>query len=182
MRAVITINNISNTITVSRIIFAVTLLFVKPLSLLFFSIYIFCGLSDVADGYIARKSKSETRAGATLDSIADAVFIGVLLIIFLPIFNLPTGILIWIASIASVRILSLIIGFYKYRAFAFLHTYANKITGVILFSFPLLYNAVGLMGTAYFICSIASISAVEELLINSVSKKLSRDIKCIFAK
>lgn len=159
-----------------------TLLFIKPLSFLFFLIYIICGLSDVADGYIARKTKSETKVGATLDSIADVVLFSVLLIIFVPIVNLPSEILIWIVGIALIRILSLIIGFHKYHAFAFLHTYANKISGVALFCFPLLYHAVGLIVTACLICGIASLSAVEELLINIVSKNLSRNIKCIFAK
>ena len=176
------IKKLPNVITAMRIIFSPILLFINPLTPLFLMIYIICGLSDVLDGYLARTKKITSHLGAILDSIADAIFFVVLLIVFIPRFKIPLEIVIWILGIAFIRLLSLAIGFYKYHAFAFLHTYGNKITGLVLFCFPLLYFSVGIMITAWFICICASISATEELLINLLSKKLSLDIKSIFAK
>ena len=43
---------------------------IEPLSVLFYAIYILCGISDVLDGYIARKSNSVSKSGAFIDSIA----------------------------------------------------------------------------------------------------------------
>lgn len=176
------IKYLPNSITASRIVFSAALLLIKPLSFWFFTAYLLCVVSDILDGYIARKTKSSSQFGATLDSIADAVFIGVLLIIFIPMLRWPLWILFWIGSIALVRFISLAVGFVKYHAFAFLHTYANKLTGGLLFCFPFLYGIAGLVPTAFLICGAATLSAIEELAINLASKELSRDIRSIFKK
>jgi phosphatidylglycerophosphate synthase len=172
--------NIPNIISALRIVFSAVLLFVKPLGALFFSAYILCGFSDMLDGYIARKTKSTSTLGATLDSIGDVVFCAVMLYIFLPIIVIPTAIIIWISDIAIIRIASLAIGYYKYRKLAFLHTYLNKITGLILFCVPMLYNFVDIKILLIVPCAFASISAVEDLIINIRSKELNRDMKGIF--
>ncbi|HML37056.1 MAG TPA: hypothetical protein PKA19_06520 [Bacillota bacterium] len=70
----------------------------------------------------------------------------------------------------------------KYHRLAFLHTYANKSTGIVLFFFPFLFWVFGEEITAIAICCIASISAVEEFLINLTSKTLDRDRGSIFIK
>lgn len=169
-------------ITVSRIICSVLLLLQKPLSSSFFIIYLICGASDVLDGYIARKIKSTSKFGATIDSIADFVFISVMLIIFLPILKCFPWVLYWIGAIALLRFISLAVGFAKYHVFAFLHTYANKATGFAMFCFPLLYSILGFQLAAFLLCSLASLSAVEELIINIASKELMLDVRCIFRK
>ena len=176
------IKYIPNIITASRIVCSVFLLLIEPLSLWFLIIYLLCGISDIFDGYIARRTKSNSQFGATLDSVADAIFIGVLLIIFIPMFQWPLWILYWIGTIALVRFISLAVGFVKYHTFAFLHTYANKLTGLLLFSFPFSYSILGLTITAFILCGAATLSAIEELAINITSKDLSRDIGCIFKK
>ncbi|QWU15388.1 CDP-diacylglycerol--glycerol-3-phosphate 3-phosphatidyltransferase [Paenibacillus sophorae] len=173
------IKHIPNVLTVMRLICSVILLFVKPLSALFFGLYIVCGASDALDGYIARKTKSTSQLGASIDSVADAIFIGVTLSVFLPILHLPLWILCWIGAVALIRIGSLIIGFVKYHALSFIHTYANKATGLMLFCFPFLYSIFGLTITSSLLCGLASFSAIEELIINIKSKELSRDTGCI---
>jgi len=169
-------------ITVLRIISSILLLFVKPLTGVFFILYFGCGASDVLDGYIARKTNTASQFGATLDSIADTVFTGILLVILIPIVKIPLWVLVWIAGIAGIRIGSLLVGFMKYHTFAFLHTYANKATGAILFCFPILYLAFGVQVTAYLICGFASCSSLEELALNITSRTLCRNIKSIFTK
>lgn len=171
-----------NIITVSRIVFSVFLLLTKPLSFRFFIIYLLCGISDIIDGYIARKTKTGSPFGAALDSVADTIFIGVLLVIFIPMLHFPLWVLCWIGMIALIRLVSLAAGFAKYHALSFLHTYANKLTGILLFSFPLLYGISGLTATAFIICVPATLSAIEELAINITSKELSRDTRCIFKR
>ena len=171
---------IPNSITGIRILLSLVLLFIEPLSGPFILIYVLCGISDMLDGFIARKTKSASKFGAMLDSIADATFVFVLLIIFIPYFIWPPWAIIWIAFIIMIRLSSLLIGFLKYRALAFLHTYTNKFSGLVMFCFPLIYRLLGLNVTAVALCCIASISAIEELSINNTSITLNRNITSIF--
>lgn len=173
---------IASLITMGRITGALILLMVTPLSVLFFIIYLLCCVSDVLDGYIARKTKTTSRQGEILDSVADFIFVSVLFYILAPLLEWENWMLYWIVIIALVRFLSLSIGFVKYRTFSLLHTYANKITGVALVLFPILHLFFGLNLTALILCSIASLSAFEELLITVCAKKLNRNITHIFAK
>lgn len=141
-----------------------------------------CGISDVLDGYIARKMNACSKLGQVLDSISDLIFIGIMLLISIPIINLPLWVICWISVIAVVRLISIILGIVKYQQLAFLHTYANKATGMVLFFFPFLVSIMGKEITAVTICCIASISAAEEILINLTSKTLDRDQGSIFNK
>lgn len=134
------------------------------------------------DGYIARKTKNTSTTGAVFDSVADFIFITIMLVIMIPIIDIQHWIQLWLISIAMIKAASLLIGFIKYHIIVFLHTYMNKATGALLFAFPLLYNGLGLRATAFLLCSVASIAAVEELVINIVSRKLSHNIKSIFLR
>lgn len=141
-----------------------------------------CGASDVLDGYIARKTKTNSQFGAVFDSISDFIFITVILIIIAPIFQWSEWMLYWIGGIAMIRFLSLTIGFIKYHTISFLHTYANKATGIVLFVFPILYSSLGIDIAVILVCSLANISAFEELLININSKNLNRNIRSMVMK
>lgn len=173
--------NIPNFISITRIIVSLMLLFVMPFSFIFYILYFICGISDILDGFIARKCDASSKLGQVLDSVGDFIFICVLLYACLPVITFPLWIIGWIAFVAAIRVLSILIGFVKYHQLAFLHTYANKFTGIVLFLFPLLFWAFGKDITAIVVCGIASISAMEEVLINLKSKTLNRDIKSIFA-
>ncbi|QIB70763.1 CDP-alcohol phosphatidyltransferase family protein [Aminipila butyrica] len=174
--------NIPNCITAVRLFSSIALLLVKPLSALFFFFYLIGGVSDVLDGYIARKFNVSSKFGQVFDSLCDLVFISIVLLIFIPIINLSLGMIYWIAAIAVVRLISIALGLAKYHQLAFLHTYANKATGLVLFFFPFLFFVLGKEITAITICCLASISASEELLINLTSKTLHRDRVSIFSK
>jgi len=176
------IKYVPNGITIIRIFASVSLLLVKPFSAFFFFFYLTCGISDVLDGYIARKMDVTSKSGQVLDSIADLIFISIVLSIFIPIMNFPLWIICWIVVIAVIRLLSIFFGIVRYHQLAFLHTYANKATGIILFFFPFLFSVLGKEITAIIICCIASISAAEELIINLTSKTLHRDRGSIFSK
>ena len=52
---------------------------------MFFAIYALTGLTDVLDGWIARKMGSASQFGAKLDSVADLIFYAVMLIMIFPI-------------------------------------------------------------------------------------------------
>lgn len=54
---------------------------------LFLDFYLLCGLSDVLDGAIARRTGTVSRLGERLDTIADIVFVAVWMTLFIPVIN-----------------------------------------------------------------------------------------------
>ncbi|MHB8064422.1 MAG: CDP-alcohol phosphatidyltransferase family protein [Ruminiclostridium sp.] len=171
---------IPNWISFSRVVFSLVLIFIKPLSVAFYAIYIICGLSDIMDGFIARKTGTTSRLGEKLDSIADLLMVGVLIVVLYPIIKPATQMVIWIISIGIVRIASMVVALKKYKTFAFLHTYGNKISGLVLFLFPILLPYIPTSVLIFIICVIASISAIEELIIQLTSSELQVNRKGIF--
>jgi len=174
--------SIPNFLSLSRILLSMALLLIVPFSPLFYTLYIICGLSDMVDGYIARKLKITSKLGARLDSIADFIMAVVLFIVLIPVINLTKDLILWIIGIGAIRVVSMIVTYKKYRTFAILHTYGNKITGMALFLFPLLLIYVHGIQLAYLLCTIASISALEELLIHLTSHQLELDRQSIIYK
>lgn len=69
--------NLPNFITLSRILSAILILPIRTFSLTFFVIYTYCGVSDIADGILARALRCDDENGARLDSIADIVLYAV---------------------------------------------------------------------------------------------------------
>ncbi|KOF56602.1 MULTISPECIES: CDP-alcohol phosphatidyltransferase family protein [Clostridium] len=174
--------HIPNYLSLSRTIFSLILFFIKPLSTAFYVIYMICGFSDIADGFIARKTGTSSKFGAKLDSAGDMIMDIVLLIKLYPIVNPSTKIIVWIILIAFVRFSSIIITVKKYKTFASIHTYSNKATGVLLFIFPMLIFHIPTNMLLYIICTAASISAIEELIIELTSTTLQLDKKSILMK
>lgn len=168
---------IANWITSLRIVGAILLLCFKPFSIIYFIIYGICGISDIMDGYMARKTKTESRMGEVLDSIADMIFLASVTISLILSEMLPTWIWVWIVFIAFIRFFSYIIGFARFHSFSSLHTYANKFTGLLCFCFPILIIILGVKLSGVLLCSMAFVSAMEELVIIITTHNLNRNIK-----
>ena len=154
--------NIANYISVSRIIMAIILLVIETFSIAFYIIYIYCGISDMLDGLIARKSKNESKTGERLDSVADIVFIIAAMIKILPILNLADGIIIWIVFIIIIKIINVICSYIYHKKIILPHTVANKITGFILFIAPFIIFNTNTTIIEIIICILATFSAVQE--------------------
>jgi len=147
--------------------------------MLFYAVYTLCVASDIIDGPLARKTNTTSNLGALLDSAADFLLAMVVLFILVPILPLETWMLFAIVLVLFLRIVGFSIGFYKYRTFTMLHTYANKVQGLVLALFPLFFGLVGL-NIAFTIAFLAAfISAIEELAITIYSKELDRNITWI---
>ena len=171
----------ANIITLIRAGLAISLLFIKKYSPLFLIIYTVCGFTDILDGYIARKTKTESNLGAKLDTTSDLLFFIVMFIIMFDILLKDKVCIIFIFIILLIRILSIIIVLKKYNKFAILHTYTNKLTGLLLFFIPYFMNLNSANIIVYIIGVIALISSIEELEINIKSKQLDLNIKSIFS-
>ncbi len=153
---------VANTITISRIILAIILLCFKPFTMTFNVIYIFCGITDMIDGFIARKTHTESAFGAKLDSIADIVFFSVCLIRILPVMGIKLWLWIWIAVVALVKVINIVSGYACQHQLVLLHTITNKVTGLLLFILPLTISFIDINYAAILVCVIATFAAVQE--------------------
>ena len=154
--------HIANIVTGSRIIFSILLLFFPVFSAWFYFTYLLCGLTDMVDGTIARKTNTVSIFGARLDSAADFIFVVAALIKLLPVMNIPCWLWIWILVIAGIKIINFVSGYVCNKRFLVEHTIMNKITGFLLFVFPLTLSLIGLEYSAGVVCTIATFSAVQE--------------------
>ena len=148
-----------------RVVLSLTLLLSEPLSPSFYIIYCLCGLSDMVDGFVARRTNSESRFGERIDSFADIVFVAVCLCKLLPVIELPVWVCVWAAVIALIKVVSVVIGFVLAHSFLSLHTMMNKITGFTLFLIPFLVGIKGINIVAASVCVLASLAAIQEFLV-----------------
>ena len=154
--------NIANYLSISRIIMSIILAISETFSFPFYIIYIYCGISDILDGFIARKSKNESKLGARLDSASDIIFVIVAIIKILPALNLSKGIIILTVIIALIKVTNLICAYICYKKLVLPHTIANKIIGFILFIAPFIIVNTNSIIFEIIICSIATFAAIQE--------------------
>ena len=128
---------IANVITGSRILCSISLLFCPVFSMSFYIIYIVTGMTDMVDGTIARKLNTVSEFGSKLDTAADIIFVAVCMIKILPILRISGWLWFLFAVIAVIKIRNIVWYFICNRQLLSLHTVLNKITGFLLFLFPL---------------------------------------------
>lgn len=151
----------ANIITYCRILCSILMMFFHMPSTSFFILYMICGLSDVLDGIIARKTNTASDFGARLDTIADFIFATVLLIKILFGIDGPIWLWIWIITIAVIKIANIIFGVVCTKRLIVEHTLLNKITGVLLFLLPLTLFWVDFKHSAMVVCVVATFSAIQ---------------------
>ena len=125
--------SIPNIISALRILGAICLLLFHPGSVAFWVVYGLCGISDMLDGYLARKLHAESRTGAVLDSVADICFVACCAIRLIPVMQIPTWLWIWAGIIVAIKIVNQVSALAVCKRFCFPHTKANKLTGLLLF-------------------------------------------------
>lgn len=153
---------IANIITVCRIPFSLFLFVLSPSSSLFAVFYLLCGITDVLDGFLARKLHTESRTGERLDSVADLFFAAAYAVKILPLLCVPAWIWIWTALIAAEKILGILQRSKKKRSFYIAHSFVNKLTGLLIFLLPLTVRLFDVKYGAVVVCAVATLAATEE--------------------
>ena len=176
--------NLPNCITLLRIAGTLCLLFTRPGSLAFYAVYTLAGLTDALDGWLGRRLGVSSDFGARLDSIADLLFYGVMLLRLCPLLWLLLPVQIWYAVGAAflIRLTSYLLAAVKYRRFASLHTYLNKLTGGAVFLLPYLLTSPSMEAYCWTVCAAALTASLEELMIHLQQPVYRPDIKSIFER
>ena len=149
-----------NVISILRIAGSIGLLFCDVTGWPFWVLYALSGVSDMVDGWLARKLHAETKAGAILDSLADIVFVACCAIRLLPVLEIPVWLWIWAGVIVFIKMVNQISALVVYKRFCFPHTLANKLTGLLLFlTVPAMYWSVIPIAI---VAAVATFAAVQE--------------------
>lgn len=141
----------------------------------FVVLFVINQVTDILDGYIARKYKLESEIGSLLDSYAD---IGSYLIAIAGIWQFHRYLFqstycAWLLIFVVLYILALVIAKIKFkRAVAGLHLYSSKITGYLQGSFLVVLFAFGLIPIFFYVMIVFGILAeLEVIAINLISSK-----------
>ena len=149
-----------NFITLLRIVGSLGLLLCDVSGVAFWFVYALCGISDIADGWLARRLKCVTKTGALLDSVADICFVACLCPLLLPILDLPQWLWLWAGVIVIIKVVNQISALVKYGRCTFPHTLANKATGFLLFiAVPMTFVSVV---PIIIVAVVATLAAIQE--------------------
>ena len=152
----------ANTITFFRMAASIVLLFCPVFSPAFYVFYIAAGLSDMLDGFVARKTDTISGLGARLDTMADFVLVAVCLVKLLPVLSIPAWLYIWIGIIALIKVVNIISAFAVQKRFVAVHSFMNKATGALLFLLSLTIHIVPLKYSSIVVCAAATFAAIQE--------------------
>lgn len=152
----------ANIITVIRILCSVALLFCAALSPWFYVLYITAGVSDMVDGWVARKTNTVSVFGSKLDTAADILFVVVCLVKLLPVLHIPVWIYVWIGLIACIKVFNIIYGYAVRKQFLSDHSILNKVTGALLFLLPLTLSVINVKYSAAVVCAVATVATLQE--------------------
>ena len=149
-----------NIITLLRIVGSFGLLLCDVTGVALWIIYGLCGISDIVDGWLARKLKCVTKKGALLDSVADICFVACCAWRLMPMLNMPEWLWLWAGVIVVIKIVNQISALVMYGRCSFPHTTANKITGFLLFiAVPMTYRSIVPIAI---VAAIATFAAIHE--------------------
>ena len=141
-------------------------------SIAFYMLYLLCGITDMVDGTIARKTRTVSELGARLDTVADIIFVAVCSVKILPLIQLPTWLWVWVAVIATIKTGNVVWGLICNKKLVSLHTSLNKVTGFLLFLFPLTLSLIEPIYSSVIVCSLATVSAINEVYYTRMCKEI----------
>ena len=153
---------IPNLLSASRIALCLPLLSVDEMTVPFWVLYVIAGLTDILDGFLARRWGMESKFGARLDSLADFVFVLTVGYKLFPWLKLPTALWMMIGLIALVKIVNAICSYVVRHRIEYLHTKANKLTGLLLFIGMMAIEKSYFIPVAWVVACIALFAAIQE--------------------
>ena len=114
------------------------------------------------DGFLARRWSVESKFGARLDSLADFVFVLAVGYKLFPWMKLPATLWMMIGLIALVKVSNAVSSYAVNHRVEFLHTKANKLTGLLLFIGMMAIGQSYFIPVAWVVACIALFAAIQE--------------------
>jgi CDP-diacylglycerol--glycerol-3-phosphate 3-phosphatidyltransferase len=148
-----------------------------------FAIFLVINLvSDIIDGYIARRFKMETEIGAKLDSFADN-FNYVLAFIGFFVFKMEDfrPHIVSLIIFLSMLVLTVIVPLIKFRRFPSYHLYTTKVGGYIQGAFFICLFTIGFITPFYYFMIVWGIlGAIECIVIDMLIPEMRSNVKGLY--
>lgn len=148
-----------------------------------FAVFLIINLvSDVIDGYVARRFHMESETGAKLDSFADnfnylLAFTGLLVF---KIDDLRPHLVSFIVFV-SMLILTVIVSLIKFRKFPSFHLYTTKIGGYIQGAFFICLFTLGFYAPFwYLMITLAILGSIEHIAIQMLIPEMRSNVKGLY--
>ncbi|MCL2507694.1 MAG: CDP-alcohol phosphatidyltransferase family protein [Oscillospiraceae bacterium] len=126
--------HIPNALSISRIPLSIAMLFLTKRPAAFLVVYAAAGLTDVLDGFLARRFHWESEFGAKIDGFADIGFmlamLGVVFGLMRHVLNFKAYLVIGVAVVAALKVVNLCFTKCKFKEWSTMHTLANKYTAL----------------------------------------------------
>ena len=178
--------NIPNALSISRVPLSVLLLFLVDRPIVFLAVYAVIGLTDILDGFLARRCRWESEFGAKIDGFADMGFMLALLSV---VFGIMRNILkfkvyvaVGVGVVAAVKLVNLTFTKLKFKQWSTMHTLANKYTALpfyLIVPYCVWFQKVPNELILAFLV-IVLFANLEETLILARSKEYDENTKSIF--
>lgn len=176
--------NPANAITLGRMLCAVLLVFTLPFTAGFYVLYVSCGIGDLIDGPIARRTGTAGPLGAALDSAADLVTVCAVAVRLLPtLLRVMAPGWLWAAGAAALlHGAAWLAGAVRFRRLASVHTAANRAAGLLLFFAPL--SLLRPWGGVYCAaaCAAAVAAGAEELVLLLTCRRFDPERRSLFIR
>ena len=160
------VNNLANVITFTRVVGSVLFVFIPIESDLFYVIYTYCGISDILDGFIARKTKTTSEFGSKLDGASDLLFYSFMMYKIWPYLEcyLPSYIWFMIWALVILRVINYIYIARTKKEFQSTHGVLNKATGLAMFFLPYVVRTRHFVKYSAITCLVALAAYIAEIL------------------
>ena len=143
--------HLPNILSASRIALCLPLLLADAMTVPFWVLYVIAGTTDMLDGFLARRC-----------SLADFVFVLAVGYKLFPWLKLPTALWMMVGLVALVKIVNAISSYLVRQRIEFLHTIANKLTGILLFIGMMTIGQSYFIAVVWIIACFALFAAIQE--------------------
>lgn len=140
-------------------------LLAAPMPRRFLTLYLFCGLTDLLDGFLARRLGVCSVFGAALDSAADLAVTAALVWRLWPMAAPGPWLTAWALAVAVLWLFAALAAWLRFGHFGFLHTWSSKTAGALLWLYPFFLMLAQLRWPLICVLAAAYVSALEELAI-----------------
>lgn len=171
----------ANMLSAARVIAAISLFFFNEIKAPFIIIFVFCGLTDLLDGQIARKLNTTSTLGALLDTIGDMLTYFGLAKILIMQHLVPLWAIIWVILILAGNVVGGVIAKKRFGEFYLVHSFFGRVIGGLLFLLPLMLGVTqGIEHNNYYCLAVLGVigtfSAIEAIYIQLTSTEKHMEI------
>lgn len=175
--------HIPNILSAIRIPLSLCLIYLATLHkpALFVCVYAFTALTDMFDGFLARRFHWESKLGSKIDGFADIVLVLSMLTIVFAVLRLRFAlyVVVCVGVIALVRGANLVFTRIKFKQWGTMHTFLIRYTSVPIYLIAPVFVVTGEPLNALVMAILAAIlaSVVEETVILALMEEYNMDMK-----